>query len=58
MYLLKRISLFMDNFCFFNEECLEILGKDLIILINNFRYKDNFLFRFGRLRIKLFEIFF
>lgn len=42
----------------FNEECLETLGKDLTILINNSRYKDNFLFRSGRLRIKSFEIFF
>lgn len=43
---------------FFNEECLEILGIDVNILINIFKYKDIFIWRGDKMRIKLFEIFF
>lgn len=42
----------------FLEECLETLGTDVNTLINNSKYKDTFILRHDRVRIKSFEIFF
>lgn len=42
----------------FNKECLETLGTDVNTLINNSKYKDNFIFRRDKMRIKSFETFF
>lgn len=42
----------------FNEECLETLGTDVNTLINNSKYKDNFILRRDRMKIKSFETFF
>lgn len=42
----------------FNKECLKTLGTDLNTLINNSKYKDNFIWRTGRLKIDSFETFF
>nr|XP_034311452.1 heat shock 70 kDa protein 12A-like [Crassostrea gigas] len=42
----------------FNEECLETLGADIKTLVNNSKYKDTFILRGDRMRIKSFETFF
>lgn len=42
----------------FNEECLETLGADIKTLVNNSKYKDTFILRADRMRIKSFETYF
>lgn len=42
----------------FEEECSNTLGTDVNILINNSEYKDTFILRRDKMRIKSFETFF
>lgn len=50
----------LNFFFFFIEECLEILGIDLKILISNLKFKYYICFEYDKMKIelKLFEIFF
>lgn len=44
----------------FNQECLNMLGTDLATMISNFKFRDDMIWRTGKLRIKIkfFETFF